>query len=529
MTTAAVYLRVSTRHQAEDGFSLEDQRGTLTALAATRGWDHTVYEDAGLSGESIEGRPGMVSLLAALDRGDHHAVLVMDESRLARNDLTAAIIRDRLQRAQVTLVTPSGDRNFADAAGVLVSTILGANASFEQTQRTEKITAGLRNAARAGFWPGGPAPYGYALSPDPGGTRHTVLSINETEATTLREAASLILDHAGTTWTVARTLNATNRLTRSNRPWQYRNLARLLQKPHLTGTYTYDSDQGPIPMEIPAILEQGRWDALQAILRAPQTPERKNKFYALSGFLRCACGGSLSGIWRKDRILRFYQCSRTASFYPKADRCPHRPRYLLADDLETTIWNEIHSVLTSPDRLRQAAQRNITVSLADAPLRATQKAKISHRLDQLDLEETGVIRTRGRDEINQKQLAEALEQIRDERVTLKGNLAQLDAWDTERRASRARLSQLDHLARQATKNLSNTTPQDQRRVYELLGLQIDVTPQRTYEISGTIPTHGPLTEESLGEVSTQVLQHPCQDFTTSGVPFGLTLEPQGSA
>ena len=96
----------------------------------------------------------------------------------------------------------------------------------------------------------------------------------------------------------------------------------------------------------------------------------------------------------------------------------------------------------------------------------------------------------------------------DERATLKGNLAQLDAWDTERRASRARLSQLDHLAHQATKNLSNTTTEDQRRVYELLDLHIDVSTQRTYEISGTIPTHGPLTEESLGEVSTQALQHP---------------------
>jgi len=33
MTSAALYLRVSTRHQADDGFSLDEQREALTALA----------------------------------------------------------------------------------------------------------------------------------------------------------------------------------------------------------------------------------------------------------------------------------------------------------------------------------------------------------------------------------------------------------------------------------------------------------------------------------------------------------------
>ena len=36
-TTTALYLRVSTRQQAEEGFSLEDQQRTLTALANDRG------------------------------------------------------------------------------------------------------------------------------------------------------------------------------------------------------------------------------------------------------------------------------------------------------------------------------------------------------------------------------------------------------------------------------------------------------------------------------------------------------------
>jgi site-specific DNA recombinase len=508
MTTAAIYLRVSTRHQAEDGFSLDDQRTNLTTLAAARGWDTTIYEDAGLSGESIEGRPGMVALLAAVGRSEHHAVLVVDESRLAREDLPAAIIRDRLRRASVTLVTPSGDRDLTDPAAVLVATILGANHAFEQKLRTAKTSAGLRSTARAGYWPGGPAPYGYRLTPDPNGTRHKVLTIVDNEAQLIRDAADMILDHGHSTWTAARTLNASGRLTRSRAPWHFRNLTFQLQKPHLTGTYTYNSSDGPIAMEIPAILEQGRWDALQAIIRRTPIAERRNKFYPLSGFLRCACGGSLSGVYRKDRDTRFYQCSRAVAHHEPVDRCPHYPRYIDADTLESTIWTEIRGLLTSPDRLRQAAQHHIDQTLADAPLRTGQRSTIAQRLDQLDIEETGTIRTHAREQITDDQLATTLEQITDERDTLRTHLAQLDAWDNQRRANRARLSQLDHLAHQATKNLVDATPKDQRQVYNLLDLHIDVTPERTYQISGTIPTHGPLTNETLGEVSAGVPQHP---------------------
>lgn len=124
----------------------------------------------------------------------------------------------------------------------------------------------------------------------------------------------------------------------------------------------------------------------------------------------------------------------------------------------------------------------------------------------MDLEETGTIRTHAREQITDDQLATTLDQISDERTTLRAHLAQLDAWDAERKANRTRLSRLDHLARHATDNLTGTTPEDQHRVYELLDLHIEVTPERSYTISGTIPTHGPLTGEC--EVSTGALRGP---------------------
>jgi DNA invertase Pin-like site-specific DNA recombinase len=75
---------VSTRHQAEVGFSLDDQRTKLTDYADQRAWDWVLFEDVGRSGETLDDLPGMLAVLEAAERGDIVGVLVVDESRLAR-------------------------------------------------------------------------------------------------------------------------------------------------------------------------------------------------------------------------------------------------------------------------------------------------------------------------------------------------------------------------------------------------------------------------------------------------------------
>lgn len=217
MTTAALYIRVSTRHQAEEGFSLDEQERTLTALANERGWSFQLYVDSGLSGEGVDHRPALLQLLKDAASGRITVVAVVDESRLARDEYTAAFIRHQLKQAGVTLSTPSGDRDLSDPSGAFIAGMIGLASAFEQGLRTTKTKAGVAAAARAGFWPGGPAPFGYRLEGDPAGSRHKVLV--KGEAATLREAIALVLDHGHTTWTARKVLNASERPTRSGKPW----------------------------------------------------------------------------------------------------------------------------------------------------------------------------------------------------------------------------------------------------------------------------------------------------------------------
>src|SRR5215467_4612695 len=69
------YVRVSTAEQADSGAGLEAQRAAISAEAERRGWRLVqVYEDAGASGKSLNGRPGLQEALQAVETGEAEAL-----------------------------------------------------------------------------------------------------------------------------------------------------------------------------------------------------------------------------------------------------------------------------------------------------------------------------------------------------------------------------------------------------------------------------------------------------------------------
>jgi site-specific DNA recombinase len=73
----ALYMRVSTDKQAEEGYSLDAQRAKLDAYCAAMGWvvgDNAVYVDAGLSGKTTA-RPAFQALLQDARAGKFQRVV----------------------------------------------------------------------------------------------------------------------------------------------------------------------------------------------------------------------------------------------------------------------------------------------------------------------------------------------------------------------------------------------------------------------------------------------------------------------
>lgn len=73
MTRAACYMRVSMEAQAEK-WSLPAQRRVMTEYCRRNKWKPIMYEDAGISGETIAARPAMQRILRCARREGRNVV-----------------------------------------------------------------------------------------------------------------------------------------------------------------------------------------------------------------------------------------------------------------------------------------------------------------------------------------------------------------------------------------------------------------------------------------------------------------------
>ena len=175
-----LYPRVSTEMQV-DGYSLEGQKNSLKRFAEREEMQVIgIYEDAGKSGKSIEGRPAFKRMLSDIQAGlEVDYILVYKLSRFGRN---AADILNSLELVQsygVNLLCIEEGIDSSQASGKLLISVLSAVAEIERENILEQTMNGRREKARQGKWNGGPPPFGYSLKDE-------ILHIEEDEAGIVR-------------------------------------------------------------------------------------------------------------------------------------------------------------------------------------------------------------------------------------------------------------------------------------------------------------------------------------------------------
>jgi len=159
----AQYLRMSTEMQT---YSLEFQTAANAAFAATEGWDIVrTYTDPGISGLSLNSRPGLRSLLADILAGEpgYDAVLVYDVSRWGRfQDLDQGAHYEFVCREAGVEVIYTAEPFAQD--GSLVSAILKHLKRVMAAEYSRDLSAKVRRAQRGlqaqGYWVGGSPGYG---------------------------------------------------------------------------------------------------------------------------------------------------------------------------------------------------------------------------------------------------------------------------------------------------------------------------------------------------------------------------------
>ncbi len=164
---AALYVRVSTDAQREEGYSIEAQQEMLVAYCISRGIkDYRLYIDGGFSGSNIE-RPEMTRLIAdiRLHRVSHVIVYKLDRLSRSQKD-TLYLIEDVLIPNGVSFVSLNENMDTATPIGRAMLGIMSAFAQLERETIRERTRMGMKERVKSGLWPGGgKVPFGYRYDP----------------------------------------------------------------------------------------------------------------------------------------------------------------------------------------------------------------------------------------------------------------------------------------------------------------------------------------------------------------------------
>lgn len=174
---AAQYVRMSTDHQQ---YSTENQAAAIRQYAARHGLEIVrTYADEGRSGLRIEGRAGLLRLLADVESGaaDFSAVLVYDISRWGRfpDADESAHYEYRCRRAGIQIrYCAEPFENDGSPIATIVKGVKRMMAAEYSSELSTKVFAGQRRLIEYGFRQGGAAGFGLRRSlVDQGGTSNT--------------------------------------------------------------------------------------------------------------------------------------------------------------------------------------------------------------------------------------------------------------------------------------------------------------------------------------------------------------------
>jgi site-specific DNA recombinase len=167
--TAVLYARVSTRGQAETGYSLRQQIEALRGWAEAEGYEISEeIEDAGYSGASLK-RPGLDRARDLVVAGGITVVIAQERDRLAREPAHLYLLKREFAE-HGTKLRALNDRGDDSPEGDLTDGILDQLAKFERVKTLERSRRGKSKKVREGKLLRGPRPpYGFCYTDDGSG------------------------------------------------------------------------------------------------------------------------------------------------------------------------------------------------------------------------------------------------------------------------------------------------------------------------------------------------------------------------
>ena len=406
----AIYIRVSTVGQAEEGFSLEAQLKACKKFAEERKWQVVeVYEEPGVSAKDTN-RPAFQRMIRAAQAGKLDIILTHKLDRFSRSILDVLTFLRDLDELGVAYVSVTENFDFSTPSGKMQLNMMAVMAQWYLDNLSQETQKGKRARAEAGYW-NGDAPFGYDVTED------GELKVNEAEAAGVRLAFQMCAAGTNTDLRIAQALTDAGLRTRGkgrrkSQVFSKDTVRAMLRNRTYLGLVKYRTLSGRKQFEYHAgrhapIIDEATWNKAQRAraLRysRPQTTKANDRTYLLTGIVRCReCKTGLRGQAARD--VRYYRDPARM-----AGRHCGQVTMVKADDVERRLV-QYFSGLKLPDKLQDQvlnmlkADRPSAVPAQD-PERLRNRLARAKRLFMLgDLSETEYLHEKAEIEAQQAQL-----------------------------------------------------------------------------------------------------------------------------
>lgn len=488
---AAIYCRVSTAKQEDDGTSLGSQEAACRAYASEQGYGvAAVYRETHTGADLFE-RPRLTELRETVRRGEVSILIAYALDRLSRNQAHLGLILSEAEHANASVQFVT-ERLEDTPEGRLLQSVRGFVAEVERLKIGERSSRGRRSRAESGRpIPGWKAPYGYAWA-DPAKGAKTRLKVKEDEAPVVRR---IFADMSGgkSIRRIAAELTADGIPSPSgNAHWGMSTIPELVKSAVYIGDFrsfrqkcekargkcrvvtpNAEADQIAMPAgTAPALVTPELRDAALARLArnkaesARRNPDPESTLLR-AGIARCGyCGSPLQGFSRRGG-LRGYRCNY--SIAQRAKRCPSFG--ISASLLDQAIWAHVEAVLRRPEIIAAEVERQRVVSPAAGDL-----AVLDARIKQLHTRRQRAARfvvTIDDDEAAGPLIAE-MTALANQARSLEAERAALTALHDGWQADQTRLADLATWCERVAGNLPTLTYTAKRDALAALGVQVHV-------------------------------------------------------
>jgi site-specific DNA recombinase len=366
----ALYVRVSSQEQADEGYSIGVQTERLQKYADAMGWEiYKVYVDPGYSGGNID-RPGLNQMIKDVESGKIDTVVVYKLDRLSRSQFDTLYLIEKVFLANNTdFVSMTENFNTNSPLGRAMIGFLAVFAQLEKDKIHERTIMGKEARAKEGKWGGGSSePIGYDYDPT---TER--LYVNEYEKMQVLEAVDLFLK--GTPLRRICTIFTEKGYKYRGRSkklhdWDPKRLKYVFASKVYLGYISYGGEWFPSDHE--PIYDVETYEKLQKLLSqrkeefAQHTKRCAGQTTYLGGMLYCKkCGAKFTKQkgkkWKDLEPPVYYTCYSRCKKTPKMVKDPNcKNKNWRMADLDNIILDEVKKLSTDPNYIHDVRADKLT-------------------------------------------------------------------------------------------------------------------------------------------------------------------------